>query len=111
MNPYLYLSQLVDEDHLFTDVEKTHFFVENLESLKGCFGEVKLIREGYIVDFLETKVYFLRVEPGLVYGGAHVFHGIVNEGFYCVDILGEVIVALVVVLPYEFLAGWFFSEP
>lgn len=110
MDPDLDLAQFVDEDYLFADVEIPHFLVEKLEAMECCFGEVKLVWEGYVVDFLEAKIHFLCVQPALVNRRAHILHGIVNERLDGVDKWGEVVVALMVVLPCDLLARWFLSE-
>lgn len=45
-----------------------------------------MIGKGNIIDFFETKIYFLSIEPGFVHGGAHVFDSIVDKVFDGIDV-------------------------
>ena len=79
MDPDFDPSSLVDEDHFLNNIEISHLFVEDFETLEGGFDHVELISHGNIVDFLQPKVNFLDIEETFVDGRAQIHHRYVDE--------------------------------
>jgi hypothetical protein len=79
VHPNLHLSFLREENHFFSNIEKSNLFIEYFKPLQAALVEIELIAERNVIDLLQSQLNLADIQQAIVNGRTELIHGGICE--------------------------------